>query len=72
MSGQYDEGVRLRVSFEEPELTHIVLQGPALEALYAWKLSGADEDYEAFMEELQTQCEDHIAQWTTIRDWNYA
>jgi hypothetical protein len=72
MSGQYEDGVRLRVSFEEPELTHIVLQGPALEAYYAWMMSGSDEDHTEFLDALTEQCADHIAQWTTIRDWDYA
>lgn len=70
--GQYEDGLRLKVSFEEPEVTHIVLQGPALEAYFAWQLSGDDADHDAFMDALHDQCEDHIAQWTRIRDWDYA
>lgn len=70
--GQYDNPVKLAVSFKAPETTSVVLQGPALEAYYVWKLSGDDADHEVFMDLLGEQLEDHIAQWTLIRDWDYA
>lgn len=70
MSGQYDNPIRLQVSFEEPEPTSIVLQGPALAAYWDMMEEGSDEAYEAFMDKLTEQCESHIAQWTRIRDWD--
>lgn len=72
VSGQYDNPVELRVSFDAPDTVTLVLQGPALEAYLAWKYSGTDEGHDEFMDALQEQCEDHIAQWTFIRDWDYA
>lgn len=67
---QYDDAVKLTVSFDAPENTTIVLQGPALEAYYDWKSSGDDADYDYFMDKLTEQLEDHIAQWTMVRDWD--
>ncbi len=72
MSEQSANPISLWVSFEEPESIHMVLQGPTLVAYYDWKNSESDEDYEAFMEALAEQAEDHIAQWTRIRDWNFS
>ena len=67
---QYENAVKLSVSFDAPENTTIVLQGPALTAYYAWMESGDDGDYEYFMDMLHEQLEDHIAQWTMVRDWD--
>lgn len=67
----YDEPVRLSVSFTAPDPTSIVLQGPALEAFYVWLESGSDEDHDEFIDKLADQCEDHIAQWTMIEEWNH-
>lgn len=69
---QYENPVKLRVSFTAPETAFIVLQGPALDAYYEYMASGADEDHEYFMEMLTDQLEDHIAQWTLIDDWDHA
>lgn len=67
---QYENAVKLSVSFDAPENTTIVLQGPALKAYYEWMESGDDGDYEYFMDMLHEQLEDHIAQWTMVRDWD--
>jgi len=69
---QYENPVKLAVSFDAPENTTIVLQGPALAAYYEWMESGDDGDYEYFMDKLHEQVEDHIAQWTMVRDWDLA
>jgi hypothetical protein len=69
---QYENAVKLSVSFDAPETTTLVLQGPALAAYHQWMESGAVEDHEYFMDKLYEQLEDHIAQWTMIRDWDYA
>lgn len=66
---QYENPVKLTVSFDAPENTTIVLQGRALQAYYEWMESGDDADYEYFREMLQEQLEDHIAAWTMVRDW---
>lgn len=66
---QYENAVKLAVSFEAPENTTLVLQGPALAAYYNWMESGDEGDYEYFMDMLHEQLEDHIAQWTFISDW---
>lgn len=68
----YEEPVRLSLSFEAPENTTVVLQKPVLDAYYEWQESGDDADYEYFMDLLNEQVEDHVAQWTFIRDWNLA
>lgn len=64
------EPVRLRVSFDAPETTTIELQGPALQAYRDWQAGLIDE--EVFEEVVMEQCEDHVAQWTLLRDWNEA
>lgn len=65
---QYDNPVKLRVSFDRPESTTVVLQGAALAAYYEYLESESDEDYDYFTDMLHDQVEDHIAAFTTIRD----
>lgn len=67
---QYDNPVKLRVSFNRPESTSVVLQGPALDAYYEYLESGDDGDYDYFVDMLHDQLEDHIAAFTTIDDIN--
>ncbi len=67
---QYEDPIRLRVSFDRPESTSVVLQGPALQAYYEYLESGDDGDYDYFVDMLHDQLEDHIAAFTTIRDWD--
>jgi hypothetical protein len=66
----YENPVKLRVSFDAPESITMVLQGPTLQAFYDWQAGEIDED--AFTEAVYGQCEDHVANWTQIREWNYA
>jgi hypothetical protein len=68
MSGEYENPVKLRVSFDRPESTIVVLQGPALDAYFEWQESGDDGDYDYFLDELHNQLEDHIVTYTMIRD----
>jgi hypothetical protein len=70
VSDQYENPVKLTVSFDAPETTTIVLQGPTLQAYYDWLAGDIEEDdlSEAIME----QCEDHVTQWTRLRDWDTA
>lgn len=67
-----EDAVRLAVSFDAPENTWITLQPPVRELFLAWQDSGADEDYDVFMEALHEQLADYMAAWTFIRDWDYA
>ena len=67
---QYDNPIRLRVSFDRPESTSVVLQGAALQAYYDYLESEDDGDYDYFVDTLHDQLEDHIAAFTTIRDWD--
>lgn len=64
----YDNGVKLRVSFDNPEPTTVVLQGPALQAYFDYQESGDDADYDYFVDMLHEQVEDHIAAFTPITD----
>lgn len=66
----YENPVKLRVTFDAPENTEIVLQGPALQAYYDWLGGEGSEDELA--EAIMEQCEGHVAMWTMLRDWNYA
>lgn len=65
---QYENPIKLRVTFNRPESTSVVLQGPALDAYYEWLDSGDDGDYDYFLDELHNQVEDHIAGFTTINE----
>lgn len=68
VSGQYEYPIKLRVSFDRPESTQVVLQGPAKQAYLEYLESGDDGDYDYFLDMLHDQVEDHIAAFTTIRD----
>lgn len=68
----YENPVRLVVSFDAPENTTIVLQGPALTAYYEYLEDESDEAADALSEAIMDQCEEHIAAWTMLRDWDYA
>jgi hypothetical protein len=65
---EYENPVKLRVSFDRPESTTVVLQGAALTAYYEYLESGDDADYDYFTDMLHDQVEDHIAAFTSIRD----
>jgi hypothetical protein len=67
---QYENPVQLAVSFNAPENTQVVLQGPTLEAWRDWQESGDEADYSAFLDLLHEQLEDHFALWTTIDKWD--
>lgn len=68
--GQYENPIKLRVSFDAPETTTIVLQGPTLQAYLDW--SAGDIDEEDLAEAIMAQCEDHVASWTMLREWDHA
>lgn len=65
---EYENPVKLRISFDRPESTTVVLQGAALTAYYEYLESGDDADYDYFTDMLHDQVEDHIAAFTSIRD----
>lgn len=67
----YEDPIRLRVSFNRPSPTTVVLQGEARRAFLDWAESGDDGDEEYFMECLADQTEDYVAQWTTIDEWDH-
>lgn len=66
------EKIRLTVSFDAPETTTIELQGPALEAYRKWQEDGDDVSADELADAIMDQCEDHVAQWTMLRDWDHA
>jgi len=67
---QYENPIKLRVSFDAPETITLVLQGPALQAYYDWMSGEGSEDELA--EAIMEQCEEHVAMWTMLRDWDHA
>lgn len=67
----YEDPIRLRVSFNRPAPTTVVLQGETRRAFLDWAESGDDGDEEYFMECLANQTEDYVAQWITIDEWDH-
>lgn len=72
MGTSVTEKIRLRVSFDAPENTIIELQGRALEAYYKWQEDGDDSAADELADAIMDQCEEHVAAWTMLRDWDYA
>lgn len=72
MGTSVTEKIRLAVSFDAPENTIIELQGPALEAYRKWAEDGDDASYDELSDAIMEQCEEHVAAWTMLRDWDYA
>lgn len=67
-----EQKIRLAVSFDAPENTVIELQGPTLEAYNRWVEEGSDEAADELSDAIMEQCEEHVAAWTMLRDWDYA
>lgn len=72
MGSPVSEKIRLAVSFDAPENTVIELQGPALAAYYRWLEDGDDAAADELSDAIMEQCEEHVAAWTMLRDWDYA
>jgi len=64
--------VRLSVRFNAPENTVIELQGPALAAYREWVETQSTEDEQYLADMIMEQCEDHVAMWTTLDEWDFA
>lgn len=72
MGSPVTEKIRLAVSFNAPERTIIELQGPALDAYNKWVEDGDDISYDELADAIMEQCEEHVAAWTMLDEWNYA
>lgn len=65
-----EKPVRLSVRFNRPENTVITLQGKTLDAYRIWQEDGDEVAEEFLANMIMEQCEDHVALWTTLDEWD--